>query len=400
MMPRMQTHHFLRAFLVAFLLATIAAGVYLLCFSSAFATYYESVAAGYTPPPWPLPLDTAAYNAKMLALAHYVAPVTASSTAASTVPTPYWTATTTPLESGADAASNGAGRLLSVPVWTATTSVSVPGHTWPHGAEYPEGGAILPFKRIVAYYGNFYSTKMGVLGEYPPDVVLQKLASTTAEWAAADPTTPVIPAIQYIAVVAQGQPGASGLYRAQMPDDQIQKALDMANQMHGLLILDVQVGKSTLQAELPELEKWLVLPNVELAIDPEFSMKFGNPPGTVIGTFDAKDVNCAAQFLAGIVREHKLAPKVLIVHRFTYDMVTNADKIQPLPEVEVVMDMDGWGSQAKKIGTYTHVVSPEPVQFTGIKLFYHADLKPPSTGMLTPEQVLNLTPAPIYIQYQ
>jgi len=40
------------------------------------------------------------------------------------------------------------------------------------------------------------------------------------------------------------------------------------------------------------------------------------------------------------------------------------------------------------------------VQFTGIKLFYKNDLKPPSTGMLTTTQVLNLTPAPIYIQYQ
>ena len=30
---------------------------------------------------------------------------------------------------------------------------------------YPNPGALLPFHRIVAYYGNFYSTHMGVLGE-------------------------------------------------------------------------------------------------------------------------------------------------------------------------------------------------------------------------------------------
>ena len=67
---------------------------------------------------------------------------------------------------------------------------------------------------------------------------------------------------------------------------------------------------------------------------------------------------------------------------------------------EIVMDMDGWGSQAKKQNTYLRVIESEPVQFTGIKLFYKNDLKPPSTGMLTTTQVLNLTPTPIYIQYQ
>src|SRR5688500_8350026 len=39
---------------------------------------------------------------------------------------------------------------------------------WPVKASYPARGALLPFNRIVAYYGNFYSTGMGVLGEYSP----------------------------------------------------------------------------------------------------------------------------------------------------------------------------------------------------------------------------------------
>ena len=136
-----------------------------------------------------------------------------------------------------------------------------------------------------------------------------------------------------------------------MPDDQIDHALGLANQINGLMILDVQVGESTLPHQLPMLEKYLAMPNVELAIDPEFSMKYGNPPGTVIGTFDAADINYAAQYLAGIVNANHLPPKILIAHRFTEDMVTNYKKIQPLPEVQIVMDMDGWGSQAKKENT-------------------------------------------------
>ena len=209
-----------------------------------------------------------------------------------------------------------------------------------------------------------------------------------------------MPAIQYIAVVAQGSAGKEGKYILRMPDDQIDHALDMANRIQGLMILDVQVGKSTLQHELPMLEKYLAMPQVELAIDPEFSMKYNNPPGTVIGTFDATDINYAAQYLASIVNANHLPPKVLIVHRFTEDMVTNYKKIQPLPEVQIVMDMDGFGSKEKKYGTYSRVINPEPVQFTGIKLFYKNDIKPPSTGMLTPQEILNLTPSPIYIQYQ
>lgn len=271
---------------------------------------------------------------------------------------------------------------------------------WPVKAVYPEAGALLPFKRIVAYYGNFYSTKMGVLGEYPEETVLAMLASTTKKWADADPTTPTIPAIHYIAVVAQNTAGREGKYILRMPDDQIDKALEMANKVHGVLFLDVQVGLSTVQHELPMLEKYLQMPNVHLAIDPEFSMKHGEKPGTVIGTFDAADINYAAQYLAGLVNEYHLLPKVLVVHRFTKAMVTNYTQIKPLPEVQIVMDMDGWGSQAKKKNTYSRVVASEPVQFTGLKLFYHADLKAPSTGLLTTSEVLGLTPAPIYIQYQ
>ncbi|MDO8407931.1 MAG: hypothetical protein Q7S95_01695 [bacterium] len=360
------------------------AGAYFIGYSDAFATVYERTAALIAAAPaWPSPLDKDAYNARMLALSHYRAPAPLASLPIGRATTT--TATTT---------------LSIVPVFTASTTVSIPGSPWPVATVYPHGGAILPEKRIIAYYGNFYSRQMGVLGEYPESEVLAKLASTTAAWAAADPTIPAIPAIHYIAVVAQGSAGRSGLWRSRMPDEEIDKALAMARELHGLLFLDVQVGQSTLQSELPALEKYLSLPSVHLGIDPEFSMKYGNAPGTVIGTFNAADINYAAQYLAGLVKKHQLPPKVLVVHRFTQDMVTGYRQIRPEPEVQIVMDMDGWGSQAKKKNTYMRIEQAEPVQFTGLKLFYHADLKGPSTGLLTKDEVLSLTPVPVYIQYQ
>ena len=46
---------------------------------------------------------------------------------------------------------------------------------WPVKKQpYPLPGAILPFKRIVAYYGNLYSVRMGILGELPPKQMLAK----------------------------------------------------------------------------------------------------------------------------------------------------------------------------------------------------------------------------------
>lgn len=291
-------------------------------------------------------------------------------------------------------------KMLSVANHASTTGTSTP-RLWPVKAAYPKTGAILPFNRIIAYYGNFYSKGMGVLGEYPEEQMLSMLKSEQRKWEAADPATPTVPAINYIAITAQELPGKEGKYLLRMPDTQIDKALEVAAKIpNGIVILDIQIGFSTLEHELPMLEKYLAMPNVHLGLDPEFHMIGDDPPGHVIGSFDAKDINYAAQYMAELVRTHDLPPKVLVVHRFTQRMVTNYQDIEPLPEVQIVMDMDGWGPPLKKINTYKAFIAPEPVQFTGFKIFYKNDLKPPSERLLTPGDLLKLTPQPLFIQYQ
>lgn len=271
---------------------------------------------------------------------------------------------------------------------------------WPVKAPYPRDGAILPFKRIIAYYGNFYSKKMGVLGEYPEAEMLARLDAEVAKWTEADPSTPAIPALHYIAVVAQGSAGADGKYRARMPFTEIDKVLEIAEKRNAIVFLDVQVGFSTIQTELPLLEKYLKLPQVHLAMDPEFSMKGEHRPGKAVGTYDAADVNFAAEYLAKLVRENDLPPKVLVVHRYTQKMLTNYQNIKPLPEVQIVIHMDGWGGKAKKKNTYDQFVYKEPVQFAGFKLFYKNDLWDPGTVLYSPPELLKLRPIPVYIQYQ
>jgi hypothetical protein len=271
---------------------------------------------------------------------------------------------------------------------------------WPVKMPAPLPGAVLPARRIVAYYGNPLSKKMGVLGEYPKDQMLSMLDKEVARWARADPSHPVVPALHLIATVAQGAPGRGGLYRLQMRDSMVNEIYSWAKSRHGLLFIDVQVGKSTVQAELPRLRPFLENPDVHLAIDPEFAMApSGKVPGTKIGTLDASDVNWAVNFLDEIARAKSLPPKILIVHRFTRKMVTNAAQIRFTPHVQVVMDMDGWGPPWLKFDSYHDYVKAEPVQFTGFKLFYHNDTKKGDL-LLTPAEVLRLNPKPLYIQYQ
>lgn len=271
---------------------------------------------------------------------------------------------------------------------------------WPVKADYPLPGAILPMKRILAYYGNLYSKQMGILGELPEQQMLEKLQGEVKRWHAADTAVEVVPALHYIAVTAQGSPGAAGKYRLRMPFKEIDKVLAMAEKINALVFLDVQVGTGTIQQELPELERYLKMPHVHFGIDPEFSMKTGARPGSVIGSFDAADINYVSNYLAKLVKDNNLPPKVLVVHRFTQAMVTNYKNIKLQPEVQIVMDMDGWGAKARKISTYRSFIHREPVQFTGFKLFYKNDFREPGSRIMTPEEVLSLKPRPMYIQYQ
>lgn len=267
----------------------------------------------------------------------------------------------------------------------------------PGAAPAARRGAILPQKRIIAFYGNPLSRRMGVLGEYPPDQMLAMLDAEVAAWEAADPSTPVQPALHLIAVVARENPGPDGKHRGRMADTLIERVAQWAATRDAIVFLDFQVGYSTLQEELPRYEQFLRRPNFHVGIDPEFSMKEGGLPGKKMGTMDASDVNYAIRYLAEITREHKLPPKVLVVHRFTRRGVTNAANIKLDPNVQVVMHMDGFGSPRLKKVTFNAYIKPEPVQFVGWKQFYKARNDDPRT---TIQELLELSPKILYVQYQ
>lgn len=269
---------------------------------------------------------------------------------------------------------------------------------WPVKTPPPLPGSILPAKRVIAFYGNPLSKRMGILGEFETADMLRRLDREVAEWNRADPAHPVQPALHLIAMVANPDPGPSGKYRTRMDSALIEKVYGWAKSRNALLFVDLQIGQSTLPQELPWIEKFLMRPDVHLGIDPEFAMKgSGAIPGRRIGTYDASDINYAIRFLAKLVDKHNLPPKMLVVHRFTPKGVTNARNITLDPKVQVVMHMDGFGAPWLKRDTYYRDIKREPVQFTGWKQFTKAkNDKPPTTR----EAILRLWPAPLYIQVQ
>src|SRR5690606_18783331 len=106
--------------------------------------------------------------------------------------------------------------------------------------------------------------RMGILGEIAPNKMLARLDEEVKAWNAADPGTPVQPALHVIVVTAQGQPGKGGMYRLRMSDHVADTVISWAARRNAIVFLDIQIGQSTVEQEIPRLEKWLKLPQVHL----------------------------------------------------------------------------------------------------------------------------------------
>ncbi len=302
-----------------------------------------------------------------------------------------------PSDTGADpAASSTSSTSTSTtttisPVEAAAGDPSLAPVCGPVDATVPGGAGC----RVIAFYGTPQSKRMGVLGQNPKPEMLAALASWTRVWQTADPATPTKCALELIAITAQAEPGEKNLHRARLPDAKIDEVLGWAREASCLLILDVQVGWSSVPDELPFLEKWLSEPDVHLALDPEWDMEPGVVPGTKIGRMSAADIQFGIDFVAGIVKAKNLGPKLIIVHRFRDFMVQNPELIKPVPEIRLLVNADGFGPPSSKFVTFNIARALMPTQLTGFKLFFKND-KP----MLQPSNVLPLIPVPVFINYQ
>jgi hypothetical protein len=257
----------------------------------------------------------------------------------------------------------------------------------------PRGGAtIFPRDRVVAYYGTAGSDALGVLGSEPPE----KIAGTIEK--AAEPyETPgkqVLPAMELVVTVADAAPGADGNYSHHIATSKVRRYEKAAENNHMLLILDIQPGQSPF---LPLVKHWkelLAEPNVGLALDSEWHMPEGNVPGRVTGHAAAANINKVSSWLAHLVDRKHLPQKLFIVHQFTAAMIRHIDEITTPPELAVVQQLDGFGTQHLKLSKWRKLKHPKRFHM-GFKLFYTQD-----TDLMSPKQVLALHPPPDYISYE
>jgi len=257
-------------------------------------------------------------------------------------------------------------------------------------------GALLPKYRIIAYYGHPNARTMGILGEYSVDKLLTKLTAEKSAFEAADPSRPVKMAFELIASIAQPDPAENGTYLLHTDAKTIQEYADFARDHDMILILDLQIGHSTVKDEIDSVRDFLKLPYVHLGLDPEFALSGDEIPGQMIGSIDATDVAEAQSELAAIATQFNIPPKILVVHRYTENMVTNSDQIDAVAGVQTVIDFDGFGDPESKTGLYEHIIGLGGAQFAGIKLFYKQD----APLLLTPAQVVALKPAPDLVVFQ
>jgi hypothetical protein len=254
---------------------------------------------------------------------------------------------------------------------------------------------LFPENRVLLYYGFPENPNMGILGEHSPEDLLELLKEQAAEYEAADPSRPVKLGLELIASVAQGSPQPDNTWVADTDGDYLDQYTEFTAKNDMVLFLDVQMGFREPYDDYIGLERWMIEPHVHLGIDPEFHMRGEERPGVDIGQVTADEVIEAQNYLIQLCATHNLPRKSLIVHQFHYSMIEEKERITPLDGVDLIIDMDGWGSPELKTETYTHVITNQPIEYHGIKLFYKQD-----EPLMTAEEVLALDPSPDLIIYQ
>ncbi|MFG6115825.1 hypothetical protein ACGTN9_11580 [Halobacillus sp. MO56] len=281
-----------------------------------------------------------------------------------------------------------------------TDGVDNPKRSVPVGQMLVKGAADqtdgpLKNNRIVAFYGHPNSENMGILGEMEPEAMMKKLKKQTQAYSDADPERPAIPTIELITTVAQRDPGPHGKYYRMTPEEDIEKYAKLAEKNNALLLLDIQLGTDSVMNQVKLIEKWLKLPHVHLAIDTEFRVEEGEVPGEDLGQVNGKEVQKAVEYLSRIIEENDLPDKFVLVHQFTDGVLTNKDAVQPTDNVEVALNVDGWGNYIDKQTLYRKFVRDDTSQYGGFKIFYKKD-----EPVLKPMDVVKLDPGPAVINYQ
>jgi hypothetical protein len=246
---------------------------------------------------------------------------------------------------------------------------------------------------VVAYYGAPQDDELGILGIGSPRRAARRLERQARPYARRG--RPVLPAFELIAAIVTSEAGEGGDHSIRQDDSTIRRYLRVARAHRMLLLLDIQPGYAPFLQEAQALERWLREPDVGLALDPEWSMEPPLLPAQEIGSTDAATVNEVSRWLSGLVRRHDLPQKLLVVHRFTGDMIEDEDQLEQHPGVALVVNVDGFGDQPNKVSKYREFTRGKRDRHHGFKLFYKEDL-----NLMKPREVLRLRPQPDLVVYE
>lgn len=266
------------------------------------------------------------------------------------------------------------------------------------GYELPGGGQLLfPSHLFVALYGTPGAPVMGVLGEQDADGAVKRAEAMADDYRKLTDKT-VVPMFEIIATVASATAGRDGNYSTEIPPEKLRPWIDKAADEGIYVLLDLQPGRTDFLTQAKEYQELLELPNVGLALDPEWRLLPHQVHLVQIGSVTAKEINSVSSWLAELVNEKGLPPKMFVLHQFQLRMIKDRqDVVTTHPELATLIHVDGQGSQPAKQETWRvlHRDAPEGVAW-GWKNFYDED-----SPMLTPEQTMSqVKPEPDLVTYQ
>jgi hypothetical protein len=265
------------------------------------------------------------------------------------------------------------------------------------GVQLPRGGQlIVPMHRLVALYGHPGDPTLGALGEQGISASVTRIKKLAAAYQALS-KSPVVPAFEIIATVATSAPGPAGSYSYETPVASLRPWVKAATAAGMYVILDLQPGRDSLLTQAKLYQPLLRLPNVGLALDPEWALKPGQLPLHQIGNVSISEVNSVIGWLSQLTARCRLPQKLLVLHEFKIGEISNLQQLDThTDELAVVMDMDGQGTPAMKQQTWDAVTATTPrgVPF-GWKDFFVKD-----QPMLNPSKTMAHTPQPVMISYE
>ena len=265
----------------------------------------------------------------------------------------------------------------------------------PARPELPRGGdRIFPDRTVVMYYGTAGTGALGVLGETSPERAAERLAEAAEPFERAG-RRPVLPAFELITTVASGSRGADGDYSDELDGDTVQRYIDVARRHDMLVVLDFQPGRADFLRQVKRYERYLVQPEVGVALDPEWKLTASQRPLQQIGTSRAAPINAVSAYLADLVEREDLPEKIFLVHQFKSYQLPDRDDIVDREGLATVLHVDGFGTQEQKFLTYDVLASRDRQFVNGFKLFYDED-----TDLLSPAEALRIRPRPQLFSYQ